>query len=246
MNALNIAVRCAALYTTSSLGKSADVTQISAVDLMLFADAITSGLADYWSRAPKWVTAPEEVTPLVTAAGTAEVTLPTHFRKIRRAPRIRASATEAWQELTETLAPLNPSTSGRPVYYRVRDSLIETPVWDEASNRGNLPDSPVLALYPTPDAVYSVDLQCYYRAPRITVEHLSGSANTVNIPVPDDHLVTMVIPLCAQHFTAHPLRKRGEEYPDVALQTARAYAAIAALPGKRTTTRNECGTPAGF
>ena len=41
MTVLQLALHCAALYT-----KSPDVTKIGAVNMTLFADAISSGLAD--------------------------------------------------------------------------------------------------------------------------------------------------------------------------------------------------------
>ena len=103
-----------------------------------------------------------------------------------------------------------------------------------------------LYLYPTPDAVYQVDVPCAYHAPRISVAHLSGRANTVDLPIPEQHLVTMVVPLCAQHFTAHPLRKPPASFPDPAAQASLGAAAVAALPAGRTATRRPYGTPTGF
>lgn len=203
MTPLNLALRCAALYTTVP-----DATKLTAVDATLFADALTAGLAEYWSRAPEYITGPHEVTDLTLANGVATVTLPDHFEQITRPPRIRLGATEAWQELIPTVEPLQPLGSGRPQWYRVQDTLVSSPAWP-ADGGGNTPGDTKIVVYPTPDANYELDLQCSYHAPVIRFDHLAGGATTINLPVPDDHLLTVVIPLCAKHFRR--FKKRAPE-----------------------------------
>lgn len=238
MTALHLALRCAALYT-----EGVEVTALGAVDATLFTDALSAGLADYWQNAPDWVKAPWESTNLATVANSQSVVLPTNFEQLLRPPRIRSSSTSQWVELQETPEPLLPVTTGTPAFYRVRDNLLETPVWDEAANGGNTVDSPLLLLYPTPNAVYSLDVQARYHAPRIRAKHLSGALNTINLPVPEHHIVTMVVPLCAQHFLRFPHKKASLTAKDAAEDAARGFASLSMLPARRGQRRSNVGTP---
>ena len=235
MTVLQLALHCAALYT-----KSPDVTKIGAVNMTLFADAISSGLADYWSSAPEYITNPNEAQTLATVANTADVPLPDHFEQLSRPPRIRRSAAESWRELIPVVEPLNPVAYGMPQWFRVRDSLVDSPAW---SAGGNLPDNPAIILYPIPDAVYTLDVQASYEAPRIALEHLSGAPLTVNLPIPDNHITTMVVPLCAPYFLRYPDKLDSLTAKDAAEDAARGQRLLDATRSRRISGPAHVGTP---
>lgn len=235
MTVLQLALRCAALYT-----KSPDVTKIGAVNMTLFADAISGGLADYWASAPEYITNPDEAQTLATVANTADVPLPAHFEQLSRPPRIRRSASESWRELIPVVEPLNPVAYGMPQWFRVRDSLVDSPAW---STGGNLPDNPAIILYPTPDAVYTLNVQASYEAPRIALEHLSGAPLTVNLPIPDNHITTMVVPLCAPYFLRYPDKLDSLTAKDAAEDAARGQRLLDATRSRRISGPAHVGTP---
>ena len=247
MNALNLALRAAPMFLTE-----ADPTKLSVTDVTLFADALSNGIADYWSGAPAWVTTPQGEDPLSTVAGTATVALPTHFQTFQREPWIRASSNELWVPLQDMKNdPDDGGTAqGRPTHFRVINNST-APVWSDASNdppgsnAGNGPPSPLLQLWPTPDAVYSINVWCSYFSPRIRLKHLSGAPATITLPIPEDHLLRIVLPLCGPHMITHPLVKTDRITAFMTAAQA-AMKALADLPQYRTTGNGRVGTKLGF
>lgn len=239
MNVLNFALRAAPMFLTES-----DPTKLSMDDGTLFADALSNGIADYWAGAPAWVTAPEGENSLVTVDGTETVALPAHFESLQRAPWLRASTSETWSELTEMFDdPADGGVNeGRPTHYRIINKSA-APVWDDAT--GADPADALLQLWPVPDAVYSISIKCAYHTPRIRLKHLAGSAVTISLPIPDDHLIRIVLPLCGPHMLTHPLVKtQSAQLFLAAAENARR--ALSELTQRRSVFSGSVGTPIGF
>lgn len=250
MNALNFA-----LQASQYLDSSVDITKLDAVHALGLCNAMSRALSDYWARAPRWVTLPELQTPqqFTVETDTNVLMLPAGFEKVLGAVWISGGTTAAdWSELPEgywTPDRAAATSSGKPANYTVSSYLPDSAGADTNPTTGEtfMRNDRVPALFfdCIPQAAYLIRMRYSVEAPRVLPHHLSGRATTVGIPVPDNHMVSVVVPMCARYLKAHP-KARQDLAAIAADEYQAALQAMANIPATQSGASRSIGTPLGF
>jgi hypothetical protein len=129
--------------------------------------------------------------------------------------------------------------------YRLQTILPDPPYWEEPTGACSVAEQRI-QFYPTPNAAYELDVWARYKPPVIHMRHLSGKGNTVNLPIPDDHIPTMIVPLCAPHFLLHP--KKAATLTDASAKAAaeRGATAVRNIASRLSYKRPRFGIPLGW
>lgn len=239
MNTQNIAIRCARTFLSLT---ETDPTKWSAIERELVADALTTGISEYWSLAPQYVVAPESLTGFVLANGASDYALPLGFQQVTRPIKLRATgSTDAWRELRPVSGPPNQALSGFPLYYQVMGTIPDAPIFNGGYLGG--PDQDfTLRFYPAADKAYDMDLGIQYQCPVVRMRHLTG-ADTIELPIPEVDCITNVVPLCGPAFAALPFSKKPVDMNSINAAFTAAARRMAMKPPRLTRTPARCGTP---
>lgn len=248
MNALNLA-----LHASQYLDPTVDLQKLNAVHILGLANALTRAIADYWTRAPLWVTSPEYQTPqeFTAETDTNVLVLPPGFERIIGEVWISAgTASEDWSELPEgvwSADRASPSESGKPQTYTVASYLTDAgsstnPTTQEVFMRTD--SSRALFFDRIPDVAYKVRLRFAVDSPRLFPHHFSGRATTVGIPIPDNHIITIVVPMAARYLLAHP-KARADIRQIAQEEYAAALEAMERVPHTLSGGMRTIGTPLG-
>lgn len=239
MTPLHIAIRSASFLTDNN------VESMQAENVMLLADAIQSAIGYYWDNgAPEWVKSPETAAAFVTIAGDNSVALPLGFDALFEDPELTEDGGVSWTPLYElSQSNMQSEPQGIPRYYRVKSAqAVGENMAGETFGRAPVAS---LELYPTPAAVYTLRVRCRFTTPQITDVMLSALHRTIEVPIPRDHLIRIVIPLTAAYLIGHPMAKPTLE-AIARIKNEQALQAMAAITHRRGARPSFVGTPRGF
>ena len=195
------------LRVASSFLKDNNMESMQAENLALLADALQSAIGEYWDNAaPEWVKAPERAASFATVIGDSSILLPLGFDSLTEHPEISTDGGNTWLPLFERAeSEMDAVAQGEPILYRIKSE--QAVGMNMAGEEFNFVPVASLELSPVPSAVFPMRIRCRFSTPQITDVMLSSLHRTVQVPIPRDHLIRIVIPLTGKHLIAHPMAR---------------------------------------